>query len=96
MGLLWPIYLLLLTAIPPVILVYVLVLRRRRRFAVHYSSLSLIRQAMPSGFRWRRHLPFILIVLALALLFLALSPPVHKCDRRLQQDDSHAGAGRFA
>lgn len=75
MGLLWPIYLLLLAAIPPVVLVYVLVLRRRRRFAVHYSSLSLIRQAMPSGFRWRRHLPFVLIVLALTLLFLALSRP---------------------
>ena len=75
MGLLWPIYLLLLAAIPLVILVYVLVLRRRKRFAVHYSSLSLIRQTMPPGFRWRRHLPFVLIVLALALLFLALSRP---------------------
>ena len=75
MGLLWPTYLLLLAAIPLVVLAYVLVLRRRRRFAVHYSSLSLIRQAMPPGIRWRRHLPFVLIVLALALLFLAMSRP---------------------
>ena len=75
MGLLWPAYLLLLSALPLVVLAYVLVLRRRRRFAVHYSSLSLIRQAMPPGIRWRRHLPFVLIVLALALLFLALSRP---------------------
>ncbi len=75
MGLLWPTYLLFLAAIPLVVLAYVLVLRRRRRFAVHYSSLSLIRQAMPPGIRWRRHLPFVLIVLALALLFLAMSRP---------------------
>ena len=75
MGLLWPAYLLLLIAIPLVVVAYVLVLRRRRRFAVHYSSLSLIRQAMPGSFRWRRHLPFALAVLAIALLILALSRP---------------------
>ena len=65
----------LLIAIPLVVVAYVLVLRRRRRFAVHYSSLSLIRQAMPGSFRWRRHLPFALAVLAIALLILALSRP---------------------
>ena len=75
MEFLWPSYLLFLVAIPLVVLAYVLVLRRRRRFAVHYSSLSLIRQAAPNGIRWRRHLPFVLILLALALLFLALSRP---------------------
>ena len=75
MGLLWPAYLLLLTLIPLSVLAYVLVLRRRRRYAVHYSSLSLIRQAIPPGIRWRRHLPFVLIALALALLLLALSRP---------------------
>ena len=76
MGLLWPAYLLLLIAIPLVVLAYVLVLRRRRRFAVHYSSLSLLMQAMPGGTRWKRHLPFALIVLALALLVLAMSRPL--------------------
>ena len=75
MGLFWPAYLLFLTAIPLVVLTYVLVLRRRRRYAVHYSSLSLIKQAMPSGFRWRHHLPFALMVLAFVLLILALSRP---------------------
>ena len=74
MGLLWPAYLLLLIAIPLVVLAYFLVLRRRR-FAVHYSSLSLLRQAMPGGTRWKRHLPFALIVLALLLLVVALSRP---------------------
>ena len=75
MGLLWPAWLSLLAAIPVVVLLYILALRRRRRFAVHYSSLSLIRQAMPGGIRWRRHLPFALFLLALILLILALSRP---------------------
>ena len=75
MGVLWPVYLLLLAVIPLLVAAYVLVLRRRRRFAVQYSSLSLIRQAMPSGFRWRRHLPFALMALAIALLVLSLSRP---------------------
>lgn len=75
MGLLWPAYLLLLIMIPLVVLAYFLVLRRRRRFAVHYSSLSLLRQAMPGSTRWKRHLPFALLVLALALLVVALSRP---------------------
>ena len=75
MGMLWPLYLLLLIAIPLVVLAYILVLRRRRRFAVHYSSLSLIRQASPGSLRWKRHLPFALLVLALVLLVFALSRP---------------------
>ena len=75
MGLLWPAYLLLLITIPLVVLAYVLVLRRRKRYAVHYSSLSLVREAMPGGIRWRRHVPFALTLLALTLLILALSRP---------------------
>ena len=75
MGLLWPAFLLLLIAIPLIAVAYALVLRRRRRFAVHYSSLSLIAQAMPGGIRWRRHVPFALALLAIALLILALARP---------------------
>ncbi len=75
MGLLWPAFLLLLIAAPLIVAAYVLVLRRRRRFAVHYSSLSLITQAMPGGIRWRRHLPFVLALLAIVLLIFALSRP---------------------
>ena len=45
MDLLWPGFLLLLGLIPLLIAVYVWMLRRRRRFAVRYSSLSLVRAA---------------------------------------------------
>ena len=51
-------------------------LRRRRRFAVRYSSLALVREAMPRQSSWRRHLPFALFLLALASLIVALVRPV--------------------
>jgi len=58
------------------IAVYVLLLRRRRRFAVRYSSLSLMREAAKQQSWWRRHLPFALFLLALAGLVVALARPV--------------------
>lgn len=76
MNLLWPWLLLLLGLIPLMMAVYIWVLRRRRRFAVRYSSLVLVREALPHQSRWRRHLPFALFLLALASLVLALARPV--------------------
>jgi len=76
MDLLWPSFLLLLGIVPALIAVYIWMLRRRRRFAVRYSSLSLVRAARPEQSRWRRHLPFALFLLALACLVFALTRPV--------------------
>ncbi len=76
MSLLWPWLLLLLGLIPVLIGVYIWMLRRRRRYALRFSSLSLVRQAMPPAASWRRHLPFGLFLAALAFLVLALSRPV--------------------
>ncbi len=75
-DLLWPGFLYLLAIIPILIAVYIWILRRRRKFAVRYSSLSLVRQAMPHHSRWRQHLPFALFLLALSSLLVALSRPV--------------------
>lgn len=75
MDALWPGFLLLLGAIPPIIALYWWALRRRRRFVVRYSSLALVRDALPRA-NWRRHLPFALFLLALASLAVALSRPV--------------------
>jgi Ca-activated chloride channel family protein len=55
--------------------VYIWVLRRRRRFAVRYSSLALVREALPHQSRWRRYLPFALFLLALISLVIALARP---------------------
>lgn len=75
MNLLWPWFLLLLLLIPLLLAVYIWILRRRRRFAVQYSSLSLIREALPKRARWRQHLPFALFLLALASLTMAMARP---------------------
>ena len=76
MVFLWPGFLFLLGLVPVLILAYILVLRRRRRFAVRYSSLTLVRAALEKQSRWRRHLPFALFLLALASLAFALARPV--------------------
>ncbi len=76
MDWLWPGFLLLLGLMPLLIAVYIWILRRRRRFAARYSSLALVREALPHPSRWRRHLPFALFLLALASLVLALGRPV--------------------
>jgi Ca-activated chloride channel family protein len=76
MDLLWPGFLLLLGLIPLLIAAYVWVLRRRQRSAVRYSSLSLLREALPQHSRWRRHVPAALFLLALFSLVIAMSRPV--------------------
>jgi Ca-activated chloride channel family protein len=76
MNLLWPWFLLLLLLIPLAVAIYIWVLRRKRRFAVRYSSLSLIREALPKRSNWRRHLPFALFLVGLASLITALARPV--------------------
>lgn len=76
MQMLWPGFLALLGLIPLLIAVYIWRLRRRR-FVVRYSSLSLIREALPHQSRLRRHLPFALFLLALTSLVLAMTRPVN-------------------
>jgi len=76
MALLWPGFLYLLALIPLLIAAYIWMLRRRRRFTVRYSSLSLVREALPHHSWLRRHIPFALFLLALTALILALVRPV--------------------
>ncbi len=76
MSLLWPGFLALLLAVPVIVAVYAWALRRRRPSGVRYSSLSLVRAAAPGRNRIRRHLPFALMVTAIASLAFALARPV--------------------
>ena len=76
MELLWPGFLLLLGIIPIISAVYWWILRRRRQFTVRYSSLALVREAIPRTAQMRRHLPFALFLLGLSSLMIALSRPV--------------------
>lgn len=85
MNLLWPGALLLLPLIPILIGLYLWMLRRRRKVAVRFSSLSLVRAAKPENSRWRRHLPFALFLLCLALLTTAMARPVALVDMPLSR-----------
>jgi Ca-activated chloride channel family protein len=75
MEFLWPGFLFLLILIPLLAGLYIWMLRRRR-FAVRYSSLELVRAALPQKSNWRRHLPVGLFLLGLASLVFALGRPV--------------------
>ena len=75
MDLLWTGALGLLLLVPALAVVYVWALRRRRPAAVRYSSLSLVREALPRTSRLRRHLPFAIFLAAVASLVVALARP---------------------
>ncbi len=75
MEFLWPGFLFLLVLIPVLVGLYIWMLRRRR-FAVRYSSLELVRAALPQKSNWRRHLPVALFLLGLTSLVFALGRPV--------------------
>jgi Ca-activated chloride channel family protein len=75
MNFAWPYILLLLLLIPLLIALYIWILRRKRKFAVRYSSLSLIREALPKHTQWRQHLPFALFLISATSLIVALARP---------------------
>jgi Ca-activated chloride channel family protein len=75
MDWIWPGFLLVLLIIPLIIAGYFWILRRRRRFAVPYSSIELIRKALPERVGLRRHVPFVFMLLALVSLITALARP---------------------
>jgi Ca-activated chloride channel family protein len=81
----WPLVLLALLALPLLVAAYVWQLRRRRRRAVRYSSVALLRAAAPPRSAWRRHLPFALLLAALALLGLAAARPRASMDVPVSQ-----------
>lgn len=75
MSFIWSSLLYLLFLIPLLVAAYIFVLRRRRRFAVRYSSLSLVREVLPKQSWLRRHLPFVFFLFALTSLVFALARP---------------------
>jgi Ca-activated chloride channel family protein len=75
MVFLWPGFLFLLVLIPLLTGLYIWI-SRRRRLAVRYSSLELVRAALPHKSHWRIYIPVILFLLGLTSLVFALGRPV--------------------
>ena len=71
----WPEMLWLLLLVPALLGVYVLLLRRKKKAALRYASLSLVKEAMGAGQRFRRHLPPLLFLMSLALMLVAVARP---------------------
>jgi Ca-activated chloride channel family protein len=73
MSFLWTNMLWLLLLVPVLIIVYLLMLRRRQKYALRYSSLSLIKNAIGSGPGFRRHIPPMLFLIGLTVMVVALA-----------------------
>ena len=70
-----PLALLALLAVPAAVFAHVAAQRRRRRYPVRYSALSTLAAIVGEEPRWKRHVPFALLALALAALALSLARP---------------------
>ncbi len=75
MTFLWPDMLWLLMAVPALVAVYILLLRRKKKAALRYASLSMVKEAMGAGQHFRRHVPPLLFLLALATMIAAVARP---------------------
>lgn len=75
---LWPQLLWLLMLLPLLLLLYLWLMRRQSRQALAYPQLALVQRAMQGQRRWTRHLPALLLWLALGCMLLAMARPTGK------------------
>lgn len=75
MSFLWPELLWLLLVLPLLVGAYWLLLHRRKKYALRYTGLTAVKEAMAETPQWRRHLPPLLFLLAIALMLLAAARP---------------------
>jgi len=75
MSFVWAELLWLLAAVPALVAAYVLVLRRKKKAALRYAHLALVKEALGRGAGFRRHVPPLLFLGALAVMILAMARP---------------------
>src|SRR5919109_496756 len=75
MTFLWPEMLWLLLLVPALVAGYFFLLRRKKEAALRYASLSLVKEALSAGQRFRRHIPPLLFLLALIAMIAAIARP---------------------
>ena len=71
----WPILLVLLLAVPALVAVYIWAQRRRARFALRYSSLELMRDALGKRSNIRRHIPPFFFLLGITAMLIGVARP---------------------
>lgn len=76
MTFLWPEQLWLVLLLPVTVVLYVALMRRRKQATLRYPSLLLVKQAIGSSLGWRRRVPPLLLLGALAALIVAGARPV--------------------
>ena len=70
-----PLALLGLLLVPLLLALYVAAQRRRRTYAVRFTNLDLLGSVVTASPQWRRHVPPVLYLLALAALVIAVARP---------------------
>ena len=75
MSFAWPAFLWGLLLVPVAGVLYLLAQRRRKRHAVRFTNLELLANLVPRTPGWRRHLPPVLLLMALSALLLGLARP---------------------
>lgn len=70
-----PWWFLLLIVVAAVVVGYVLAARSRRKRTMRFSNLALLERVAPTGRRWTRHVPSVLLMVSLLLLTFALAGP---------------------
>jgi Ca-activated chloride channel family protein len=75
MTFLWPSMLWAMLLVPVLVAVYVYLITRRKTSTLRYANLGLVKEALGRGGAWRRHVPPVLMLLALSTLLFASSRP---------------------
>jgi Ca-activated chloride channel homolog len=75
MSFAWPAALGFLLIVPALLAAYLLMMRRRRRRSITYSSLALLRTAIPARSRWLRYVPLAALLASLGVLAVASARP---------------------
>jgi Ca-activated chloride channel family protein len=75
MHFIWSQALWALLSLPLLIILYMWILRRRRSYAVQFSSLQIVRGAVSWRTRYRRHIPPLLILMAIIVGIIGLARP---------------------
>jgi Ca-activated chloride channel family protein len=71
----WPQMLWLLALLPVLVALYVYLVRRKKKIALRYATFAMVKDAMAATSRFRRHIPPLLFLLALASMIVAIARP---------------------